>query len=182
MENQTTFSKHVEEAAKTTAAMQFDHLYKSTRLQNSIARITIIVGKPAFILTITAFILMWMSINIFAPIFGYEPSDPYPFFGLSFWISSLALYVSLIILATQHRDEEISWQREEFSLQLAILNEQKMSKLIQLVDELRKSQVGSSNAIDKEAHAMSSAEDLKKVQESVLKNREKIFDADKSKI
>ncbi len=85
-------------------------------------------------------------------------------------------------MTTQHKDEELSWQREEFLLQLAILNEQKMSKLIQLVDELRKNQMEGDGTVDREADAMSSSEDLKHIQDSVMKNRERIVKAENTKI
>ncbi len=182
MEDQAEISKHIKNAAKTTAAMQFDHLYKSSRLQNRIAGITAIFSKPIFTPMFTTFIITWIAFNSIMPLYGYKAIDPAPFHILSFCSTIFAIHVSLIILTTQHRDEEISWQREELSLQLAILNEQKTSKLIQLVDDLRKSQMDGEGIIDDEANAMSSSEDLKQVQESVRKNRDKIFEADKAKV
>ena len=50
----------------------------------------------------------------------------------------LALYVTVLILTTQRRDDQLASYREQLTLELAILGEQKSAKIISLLEELRR--------------------------------------------
>jgi uncharacterized membrane protein len=61
--------------------------------------------------------------------------DPPPFVWLQGAITTGALYVALLILTTQRREDQFSTQRGQLMLELAILNDQKSSKTIELLEE-----------------------------------------------
>jgi uncharacterized membrane protein len=46
--------------------------------------------------------------------------------------------VAILILTTQRREEQLSSQRGQLVLELAILNDQKSSKIIELLEEFRR--------------------------------------------
>jgi uncharacterized membrane protein len=59
-----------------------------------------------------------------------------------------------IILSTQRHDDELAAQRDQLNLELAILSEQKSAKIIQLLDEARRSDPARSSGRDAEAEEM----------------------------
>jgi uncharacterized membrane protein len=61
--------------------------------------------------------------------------DPPPFVWLQGAITTGALYVAILILTTQRREDQFSTQRGQLMLELAILNDQKSSKTIELLEE-----------------------------------------------
>jgi uncharacterized membrane protein len=54
--------------------------------------------------------------------------DPPPFVWLQGAVTTGGLYVAILILTTQRREEKLSSQRGQLMLQLAILNDQKSSQ------------------------------------------------------
>ncbi len=65
-----------------------------------------------------------------------------------------ALGIALLILATQRRDDQLGQHREQLTLQLAILSEQKLAKIIDLIEESRRDNPLLDNRIDRSASAM----------------------------
>lgn len=66
----------------------------------------------------------------------------------------MALYMAALILTTQRRADQFASHREQMTLQLAILSEQKAAKIIALVEELRRDSPEIRDRIDSEAQAM----------------------------
>jgi uncharacterized membrane protein len=71
--------------------------------------------------------------------FGRLALDPYPFPLLAAAVSTVALYLAVIILISQRHDDEMAKRREQMTLELAILSEQKSAKIIALLQEARRS-------------------------------------------
>ena len=81
--------------------------------------------------------------------------DAPPFFWMQGAIALTALYMTLLILATQRREDELASRREQLTLELSILAEQKSAKIIELIEELRRDLPMLKNRVDQEANAMS---------------------------
>jgi uncharacterized membrane protein len=77
----------------------------------------------------------WMTLNLLAAQFGCRALDPPPFFWLEGAVSLGSLYIVVLILATQRREDQLSRQREQLTLELTILSEQKTAKISQLLEE-----------------------------------------------
>ena len=60
-----------------------------------------------------------------------------PFQMLAALLTLFAVYMTIIILIVQRRDEKLGEHREQLMLQLALLSDQKSAKLIALIEELR---------------------------------------------
>ena len=86
---------------------------------------------------------------------GREPWDPPPFVWLQGAVALSALYMTALILATQRREDELAGHREQLTLELAILGEQKSAKIIQLLERIRCDDPSLANRVDHEAAAMS---------------------------
>jgi uncharacterized membrane protein len=110
---------------------------------------------------------LWMVGNILAGFMGIRPVDPPPFVWLQGAITTGALYVAALILTTQRRQDELSGHREQLTLELAISNDQKISKIISLLEESRRDNPMIINRIDDKAQAMSTPSDHHSVLEAI---------------
>ena len=90
---------------------------------------------PDFIGMLIVIAAAWISLNLLVTAFGYRPIDPPPFSGLGGAVSLISLYMVVLILATQRREYQLAQLREQLTLELAILSEQKTAKVIQLLEE-----------------------------------------------
>jgi uncharacterized membrane protein len=82
-------------------------------------------------------------------------------------ISKLSLYIVVLILATQRREYQLAQLREQLTLELAILSEQKAAKVIQLLEESRRDNPLIRNRVDQEAEAMAQPADPQSVLDAI---------------
>jgi uncharacterized membrane protein len=100
---------------------------------------------------------------------GKKPFDGPPFFWMQGAVSLVALYMTVLILATQRRENELASHHEHLTLELAILSEQKTAKIIALLEELRQDHPDIQDRIDQEAVALSEPTDPQLVLETIKK-------------
>jgi uncharacterized membrane protein len=131
------------------------------------ARIITFVGRPQFLGVLTVIVAIWISLNLLASALGYSPIDPPPFSGLVGAVSLASLYMVVLILATQRRENQLAQLREQLNLELAILGEQKTAKIIQLLEESRRDNPLIRNRVDQEAEAMAQPADPQSVLEAI---------------
>jgi len=105
----------------------------------------------------------WISLNLLAA----RPIDPPPFSWLGCAVSLVSLYMVVLILATQRREDELAQHREQLILELAILSEQKTTKVIQLLEESRRDNPLIHNRVDREAEAMARPADPQSVIDAI---------------
>ena len=106
--------------------------------QRLVERISHFVARPAFLTLILFFIALWILINLAEQAVGIEPFDPSPFVWLQGIIGICALLTSVVVLAKQDRLAGLGDRREHLDLKIALLTEQKVAKLIDLIEELRR--------------------------------------------
>ena len=161
---------HIEETVERIARLHAEHERDATSMQRIIHHLTAFIGKPVFVGCVTAFMLAWILENTVAARSGHA-FDPPPFAWLDGIISALAFYVTLLILGTQQRDDVLASQREQLTLELAILSEQKSAKIIQLLEDLRRDHPDIENRIDAEALTMSIPTDPGVVLEAIKESQ-----------
>jgi uncharacterized membrane protein len=97
--------------------------------------------------------------------------------GLGSAVSLASLYLIVLILTSQRREYELAKTLEELTLQLALLSEQKVTKVIQLLEESRRDNPLVQDRVDEEAEAMARPADpnsvLAAIQESQVEAIEK---------
>ena len=69
----------------------------------------------------------------------------------------------VLILVAQEREDELGQQREMLILELAILSEQKIAKVIQLLEQSRRDDPNIRDRLDPEAETMGQALDMRSV-------------------
>ncbi len=161
---------HIEDTVQAIAQLHADHYEQSTPLQKVIDRLTARAGRPEFVAALTLIVVAWVALNVTLIGLGRKPLDEPPFFWMQGVIGLGALYMTLLILATQRREDELASRREQLTLELGILSEQKAAKIIELLEELRRDLPMLHNRDDHEATAMAVPADPQAVFEAI-KNR-----------
>jgi uncharacterized membrane protein len=154
---------HIEQTVEAIARLHAAHHSTATRLQRFTEDLTARAGQPIVLAWLTIAVTGWMAINVVMIDVGRWAFDPPPFAWLELLISLGALYIAILILSTQRRDDELASLREQLTLELAILSDQKAAKIIELLEELRRDHPSIRNRADPEADAMSSPADPQSV-------------------
>jgi len=127
--------------------------------QRVVETVTANLGRPLFLNLVLAFITAWVLVNVFAHRLGFSQWDAPPFYWLQGAVGLGALLLTIVILITQNRQARLAERRAQLDLQVSLLTEQKIAKLIALVEELRQDMPSVRNRRDPEAEAMSEAAD-----------------------
>jgi uncharacterized membrane protein len=162
---------HAEETILSIARLHAEHRANATQHQRVVDRITSLLGRPSFIAALTIFIIGWMSLNGLAVSRGYRALDPPPFPWLAGAASLASLYLVVLILTTQKRDDRLTHRRELLNLELGILSEQKTAKVIALLEELRRDSPLVHNRVDELADAMGRPTDPQSVIDAIEETR-----------
>lgn len=150
---------HVEDTVQAVAQFHATHQDEAAPLQRVIERATRRAGSPTFITLLTVLVLSWISLNLGLAAMGQRPFDEPPFFWLQGAVTLTALYMTVLILTTQRREDKLAGLRDQLTLELSILSEQKSAKIIQLLEELRRDDPNISNRADEQADALSTPAD-----------------------
>jgi len=158
---------HIDETIRSIARLHIEHHENATRLQRVVDRLTALLGRPRFIGVLTGIVAGWIGLNLAAVALGYRPVDPPPFTWLWGAASLASLYVAVLILVTQRREDQLAQHRELLILELGILSEQKTAKVIELLEESRRDSPLIHDRVDLEADAMAQPSDPQSVLDAI---------------
>jgi uncharacterized membrane protein len=158
---------HIEETIRAIAKLHEEHHAQATAAQRALERATDAISSPRFVYGLTVGLVLWIGGNLLAPWLGYKPWDEPPFDALNALSGVLGLYVAVIILSTQRRADQLSGYRDQLTLELSILSEQKSAKIIELLEELRRDDPHLRNRYDPEADALAKPADPQTVFEAI---------------
>ena len=128
--------------------------------QRKMEQVTGALGRPMMVYLILAVVFGWITLNLLLAKSGrWAPVDPPPFFWLQGAVTLSALLMTTLVLITENRQTKNAEQRSHLDLQVNVLAEQKIAKLIALVEELRRDLPMVKDRVDKEADAMQEAAD-----------------------
>jgi uncharacterized membrane protein len=96
------------------------------------------VGRPVYLAFLIVFVSLWMIFGFLARQAGWVQFDPPPFHWLQGFIGLLGLFVGTAVLIRQDRLARMAEQHAQLDLQVNLLTEQKTTKIIQLLEELRR--------------------------------------------
>jgi uncharacterized membrane protein len=95
------------------------------------------VARPGYLLLVLSLVSVWIAFNLLSPKMGIVPFDSPPFPWLQGLLTLIALLTATVVLVGQRRQMKLAEQRGHLDLQINLLTEQKVSKLIHLLEELR---------------------------------------------
>ena len=104
--------------------------------------------------------------------FRHGPFDAPPFPWLQDGGTAVALFITVLILITQRRENELAEHREQLTLELAILSEKKSAKIIELLEELRRDMPTVRQRDDAEAAEMARPADPQAVLQAITETHE----------
>ena len=130
-----------------------------TPLQRAIEVFTATLGQPRTLSFIALVVLAWAVVNATVS----HPPDPPPFFWLQGTISLAALLTTTLILITRNRQTREAEQRDQLDLQVNLVTEQKITKVIELIEELRRDIPTVKDRIDPAVESMKASVDASAV-------------------
>ncbi len=110
---------------------------EASRTQRAIERLVLRLGRPMAVYIILFFAAAWIAVNLVLQASGRAPFDPPPFNYLEGLLSLAALLMTIVILTSENRLSEIEERRAHLHLQVSLLAERKIAKVVQLLEELR---------------------------------------------
>lgn len=130
-----------------------------SRAQKNIEWVSNLIGSPAYFAGALAFICGWVLVNSWGAKVGWHPLDEPPFFWLQGIVSANALLVTVAVLIRQKRTQQLAEHRAHLDLQINLMTEQKVAKVLQIVDELRSQLTLTNEPPDRELAEMSQPAD-----------------------
>jgi uncharacterized membrane protein len=161
---------HVDKAVRSVTQLHSDHRGRTTASQRTINRIAALIGRPWFIVLIGLGFALWIAGNMSASRLGLEPIDPPPFAWLEIAATLFSLFLVVLLLAAQKHEDELNAHRDTLTLELSILSEHKIAKVIQLLEELRRDSPHIQDRDDPQAEQMAEPADAGSVLAAVRAN------------
>jgi len=162
---------HIDETVQAIARLHTSHRQGATGLQRGVEVLTRFFGRPgaAALLAFTA--VGWMVLNSLLHATGRPSLDPPPYAFLGVAIALTALLMTVFILITQRREDELGELREQLTLELAMLAEQKAAKTIELLEELRRDLPAVRDRSDLEAQVLAKPADPEAVLDALRESQ-----------
>lgn len=96
-------------------------------------------GNTRFLVANAIFFLAWIILNL-KIIPSFPVFDPYPFNLLTTALSLEAIWLSVLVLISQNREAKIDKLRSELDLQINLIAEQEITKILSLLTVLMERQ------------------------------------------
>lgn len=93
-------------------------------------------GSMVFVYLHVAWFAVWISVN--QGWLGVRPFDPFPYGLLTTIVSLEAIFLSTFVLVSQNRQAQLADRRSELDLQINLLAEHEMTRVLALVDAIAK--------------------------------------------
>lgn len=96
-----------------------------------------IFGSVEYVILHVIWFGIWISWNL-GLIPGLVPFDPFPFGLLTMVVSLEAIFLSMLVLLSQNRAGKVDDIREEVDLNINLLTEQEVTKVLNMVDDIHR--------------------------------------------
>ena len=136
--------------------------------QRILDKVVSVFGKPQFLYFQILFFTIWEICGHLVDLGILPASFPQIDLGAE-WLDLAALFISTGVLVSENRQEKVNEERSHLVLQLNLITEQKIAKLISLVEELRTDLPNVKNRNDVEAELMKQATDPQVILEVIQK-------------
>lgn len=131
-----TLSEHIDQNIESVIALEKKAWETVGGAQRRVERIGRFLGRPAYLVVLLTLIGSWVIVNLSA---GMRARwDPPPFELLDGVMTLISLVTTTIVLISQNRQAKLEQQHTHLGIQVALLTEQKVTKLIVLLEELRR--------------------------------------------
>lgn len=167
----TILPPHIEETVRAIATLDAQHQRRAGPVQRVVERSVGFIGRPRFVAMLAIVTGSWIALNAALTLHGHA-FDPFPYPTLMDVAQALGLFITVLILIQQRHENDLTQLREQLTLELAILCEQKNAKIIRLLEEMRRDSPHLRNRIDDEAEALSVPADPQAVLEAIMETQD----------
>jgi len=164
-----SLSEHIDQNIESVVELQRREWETVSLSQRRVERLSRFIGRPMYLITLLGIIAAWVVYNAWAvynssaAAWGLKPFDAPPFELLDGIMSLIALITTTIVLIAQNRQAKLEQQHTHLALQVNLLTEQKVTKLIRLIEELRRDLPMVKDRHDAQATAMQERADTAQV-------------------
>jgi uncharacterized membrane protein len=147
----------------TVAEFYARHEEQVSTTQRIVEKVALFLGSPGYVAANILFIVVWIAANLLAEDIGWTQLDEPPFFWLQGVIGLNAFIISTTVLIRQNRMSKLADHHAHLDLQVNLLTEEKSSKIIQMLEELRRDMPNVRKRDDHEAAELAKPADPKAV-------------------
>jgi uncharacterized membrane protein len=156
-----TLSAHIDQNIESVVALQKREWETVGVAQRRVETVGRWLGRPLYLVGLLTAIALWVGINVLRQTrMGW---DPPPFELLDGVMTLISLVTTTIVLIAQNRQTKLEQQHTHLELQVSLLTEQKVTKLINLIEELRRDMPMVRDRHDPHAEALQESADTAKV-------------------
>jgi uncharacterized membrane protein len=153
----------VNENIGTIADFYARHDEHVSTAQRVVEKMAHFLGSPSYVFANVVFIVCWIAANLVADDIGWKQVDEPPFFWLQGIVGLNAFVISTTVLIRQNRMSRLAEHHAHLDLQVNLLTEEKSSKIIALLEELRRDLPNVQDKPDREAEELAQHADAKAV-------------------
>jgi uncharacterized membrane protein len=153
----------VNENIGTIADFYARHDEHVSTAQRVVEKMAHFLGSPGYVFANVVFIVCWIAANLIADDIGWKQIDEPPFFWLQGIVGLNAFVISTTVLIRQNRMSRLAEHHAHLDLQVNLLTEEKSSKIIALLEELRRDLPNVQDKPDREAEELAQHADAKAV-------------------
>lgn len=126
-----SYSERLKRHREKIESFRREHYFKRTFFDRIADEITEASGSFTFLVIHVVVFVTWigLNINVFP---GFVAFDPFPFGLLTMIVSLEAIFLSIFVLLSQNTQAKVADLREETNLQVNLIAEKEITKLIQM--------------------------------------------------
>jgi len=162
-QSEDSLAEHIEGNIESIVAIQRREWEERPLSQRRVEQMSRVIGRPMYLVGLLVFTVLWVAVNVCAAALGRRALDPFPFELLDGILSLAALVSTTVILIAQNRQTRLERQHTHLALQVNLLTEQKVTKLIHLLEELRRDLPMVKDRHDPQSEALKETPDARKV-------------------
>ena len=167
MADDATLSARLRGNIESMSQLQEDAERDVSRRQALIERTARTIGRPTTLFALLVLAAGWIVLNENLA----DPLDAPPFFWLQGALSMYAALITTMVLITQSRQQRDADRRAHLELQVNLLAEQKATKIISLLEELRHDLPDVRDRVDPNADALQEEVDPKTLHDALRTRR-----------
>jgi uncharacterized membrane protein len=133
-----SLSDHISQNIESVVALRKQEWETVSPFQRRLESVRQFVSRPLYLVGILSLSGLWMLLNAGVTLLHRKAIDPPPFGWLELTLSFVALLTTTVVLIAQNRQTKLEQQRADLDLQVNLLTEQKVTKVIHLLEELRR--------------------------------------------
>jgi uncharacterized membrane protein len=154
--------EHTQSHIDSMAKQEQEFLEKRTLSERAGDAVAALAGSLIFVMIHILLVLTWVLLNV-EGVRGIPRFDPYPFSLLGVIVSVEAVVLSSFILMRQNRMSKRAERRDHLNLQVDLISEKEITKLLQMVRAICQSMGLKQIADDQELREFSQATSVEKL-------------------